>query len=247
MRKQGEGFAVWEYATGLSGVLLIAPRLLVAVFLGCLVGIERQWRQRHTGLTTHALVSLGAAIYTSLPALLHDVPDVRMGGQVVTGIGFLGAGLIMRDGTNVRGLSTAATVWATGAIGVLAGYAMLLEAVEATVLIIAINIGLPRLGFYISALAPEHETVERFYVIGLKCAAHDEATVRTQLLQALSASKLRLHSMESHAVNDTSVAEVEAMVFSSREEDELIEQVIGKLSLAPHIFSSSWTSTAPPE
>ncbi|KQV66257.1 MgtC/SapB family protein [Rhizobium sp. Root1220] len=238
---------MWEFASDWSGALLIAPRLLAAAFLGALVGIERQWRQRYTGLTTHALVSLGAAIYTSLPALLHDIPDVRMGGQVVTGIGFLGAGLIMRDGTNVRGLSTAATVWATGAIGVLAGYAMLIEAIEATILIIAINVGLPRLGIYISSLAPAHDAIERFYVIELKCAAHDEATVRTQLLQALSPSKLRLHSMESHAVDDTGSAEVKAVVFSTREEDKLIEQLIGQLSLAPHIFSSSWTSTAPPE
>ncbi len=238
---------MWELTQNLAGVLLIAPRLLVAVVLGSLVGIERQWRQRHTGLTTHALVALGAAIYTSLPALLHDIPDVRMGGQVVTGIGFLGAGLIMRDGTNVRGLSTAATVWATGAIGVLAGYAMLLEAIEATILIIAINIGLPRLAVYISALAPSHEAIERFYVIELKCAAHDEAKVRTQLLQALTASKLRLHSMESHAIEDASTAEVKAVVFSVREEDKLIEQAIGQLSLAPHVFSSSWTSTGPPE
>eukprot|EP01031_Cornospumella_fuschlensis_P003487 gene3487-4339_t len=62
------------------------------------IGLERQWRQRYTGLTTHALVSLGAAAFTSLGMLIDGGTDVRMGGQVVTGIGFLGAGLIMRDG-----------------------------------------------------------------------------------------------------------------------------------------------------
>jgi putative Mg2+ transporter-C (MgtC) family protein len=93
-----------------------------------MVGLERQSRQQHTGLTTHALVALGAATYSSLPDLLGRLPDVRIGGQVVTGIGFLGAGLIMCDGLNIRGLSTAGTVWATGAIGVLAGYGKFLEA-----------------------------------------------------------------------------------------------------------------------
>ncbi len=241
-----EGVVIEEFRSALEA-FSIAPRLIAALIFGALVGLERQSRQQHTGLTTHALVALGSAIYSSLPSLLTETPDVRMGGQVVTGIGFLGAGLIMRDGLNIRGLNTAATVWATGAIGVLAGYGNMLEALEATVLIIFINMALPHLAGLARAIAPGHEVVERFYVIELKCAARNEAVVRAQLLDALTASKLRLHSLESHTVKDTSAVEVEAVVFTERQEDQLVEKVIGELSLAPNIFFSRWTSTAPPE
>lgn len=88
------------------------------------IGFERQWRQRHTGLSTHALVALGAAAFTSLAILLDGPTDIRMGGRAVTGIGRLGAGLIMRDGLSVRRVGGAATIWATGAIGLLSGCAV---------------------------------------------------------------------------------------------------------------------------
>lgn len=229
------------------GLISITPKLLTAFVLGSLIGLESRLRQRHSGLATHALVALGAAIYTSLPGLLDMGPEVRMGGQVVTGIGFLGAGLIMRDGMNVRGLSTAATVWATGAVGVFAGYGFLLEAVEAAFLIIVINALLPRLGLLADRIAPAHVELERYYVVELKCPAHDEVMARTKLLQAMNVRKLRLHSLESHAIANTSSVGVEAVVFSAREQDELVEALVGELSLFPGVFSTSWTSTTPPE
>lgn len=227
--------------------LSIAPNLLLAVGLGALVGLERQFRQRFVGLTTHALVALGAAAFSSLGILMQEAADLRIGGQVVTGIGFLGAGLIMRDGLSVRGLSSAATVWATGAIGMLAGYGLRIEAVEVTVLVILINIALPRLGSLLERFAPEREAVERFYVIELKCTSSDEAEIRARLLQAMQVHELRLHALESHALKDTGNVEVEAIVYSSRQEDELVEKLVGELSASPQIFAAKWTSMAPPE
>lgn len=233
-------------ASSYYNALSIAPNLLMALFLGSLVGIERQWRQRHSGLTTHALVSLGAAAFTSLAILIEGEGgiEVRMGGQVVTGIGFLGAGLIMRDGLSVRGLSSAATLWATGAVGTLAGYGFILAALEVTVFILMINVGLPRLRGLIDYMSPEEEQTERYYVIELKCEAQDEAVVRTKLLQAMNVRKLRLQSLESHALPNTSDVEVEAMVYSQQQVDSFVEQLVGELSLSPLIFSTRWTSTA---
>lgn len=98
----GRGCVIGVGATGID-LYQTTPRLVVALLLGMCIGVERQLRQRHTGLNTHALVALGAAAFTSLATLLGQDNDVRLGGQVVTGIGFLGAGLIMRDGLNVRG------------------------------------------------------------------------------------------------------------------------------------------------
>lgn len=229
------------------GAVSIAPNLAVALVLGMLIGIERQWRQRHTGLNTHALVALGAAAFTSLAVLIEDAADVRMGGQVVTGIGFLGAGLIMRDGLNVRGLAGAATVWATGAVGTLAGYGFLLEAVEASVFVLVVNAAAPRLSQLVERYAPSDDLTKRFYIVELTCAARDEAAIRARLLEAMNVRKLRLHSLESHALKESGKVEVEAMVYSARQEDTLVEHLVGELSLDPAIFSTSWTSTAPPD
>ncbi len=227
--------------------LSITPNLASAMLLGMCIGIERQWRQRYTGLTTHALVALGAAAFTSLAFLIEDSAGVRMGAQVVTGIGFLGAGLIMRDGLSVRGISGAATIWATGAVGTLAGYGYTLEALETTLFIIAINVILPRLSWIIDRLAPDNDATERYYMIELKCSVSNEAEVRSKLVEALDVHEINLHSLESHALADTSKVEVEALVYSAREADALIEQLVSRFVLSPMVFYIRWTSTRPPE
>jgi len=94
-------------------------RLSFAVLLGAVIGLERQLRQHEAGLKTNALVSAGSAIFVAMAYTVGE-PD-RIVGQIVTGIGFLGAGIIMRDGMHVRGLNTAATLWCSAAIGALAG------------------------------------------------------------------------------------------------------------------------------
>jgi putative Mg2+ transporter-C (MgtC) family protein len=232
--------------SGSLAVLSVTFNLALGLVLGASIGLERQWRQRHAGLATHALVAVGAAAFTSVPGLLPSVGDAtRMGAQVVTGIGFLGAGLIMRDGLSVRGLSTAATVWATGAVGVLAGYGLRIEAAETAAFIIAANLLLSRAGSWIERLRPDPGMAERFYVIDLTCAARDEATVRTQLLQAVSARRLRLQGLESHTVEGAS--RVEATVCTARQEDTRVERLVGELGLPPHVHATGWTSTAPPE
>lgn len=224
------------------GSYSIAPRLVVALLLGMAIGVERQVKQRHTGLNTHALVCMGAAAFTSLATLLDQSTDVRLGGQVVTGLGFLGAGLIMRDGFNVRGLAGAATIWATGAVGALAGYGHTLEALEATVFILLINVVSPPLNRFLERHISESELSERFYAIELRCDAKDEAIVRIMLLQAIQGQKLQLHSLESHAVKDPGRVEVEAGVYGARDEAVVIERMVGELSLSPHIFSAKWTT-----
>jgi len=89
-----------------------AARAAVALVLGAAVGLERQWRQRLAGLRTNALVALGAAVFELFAVLLagqHGVDPTRIAAYVVSGIGFLGAGVILREGIPVRGINTAAT------------------------------------------------------------------------------------------------------------------------------------------
>jgi putative Mg2+ transporter-C (MgtC) family protein len=121
-------------------------RLGLAALLGAAIGLERELRDREAGLRTHLLVSMGSALFTILSAygfrdvlsgsnpLLVRTDPTRIAAQIVTGIGFLGAGAIIRQGFSVRGLTTAATLWLTAAIGMAAGAGSYLAAVVATAL-----------------------------------------------------------------------------------------------------------------
>lgn len=114
--------------------------LVIAMCLGALIGAERQWRQRMAGLRTNALVATGAAVF--ILSSIETSPDSpgRIAAQVVSGIGFLGAGVIMREGMNIRGLNTAATLWCSAGIGVLCGLGLYQLATIATLLILCANI-----------------------------------------------------------------------------------------------------------
>jgi putative Mg2+ transporter-C (MgtC) family protein len=108
---------------GWADVLL---RLFVAAALGAAIGLEREWRERQAGLRTHLLVCVGSALFTLVSAYGFSewgarVDPTRIAAQIVTGIGFLGAGAIIRQGLSVRGLTTAATLWLVAAIGMAVG------------------------------------------------------------------------------------------------------------------------------
>ena len=118
-----------------------AVGLLAAVVLGALIGLERQIRKHPAGLHTNALVALGAAAYVIAGVLIGDnTGPARVAGQVVTGVGFLCAGLIWHEGGTVRGINTAATVWCSCAVGVLCGFGMLLWAALVSGLVLFANI-----------------------------------------------------------------------------------------------------------
>lgn len=116
-------------------------RLICALIAGLLIGFERGWHHKSAGLRTNTLVAVGSALYVmlSIKMTLSDGDVTRIIAQVVTGIGFLGAGIIFKEGINVRGLTTAATVWCSSAIGCLAAAGFYAETVIATLLILMIN------------------------------------------------------------------------------------------------------------
>jgi putative Mg2+ transporter-C (MgtC) family protein len=117
-------------------------RIFIAFLLGSLVGFERQWHHRGAGLRTNALVSLGAAMFASIGfMILPPTADslLRVPAQIVSGIGFLGAGLILREGFTVRGLNTAATLWCSAGIGTLCGMGLWQEAGVGAMMVLVAN------------------------------------------------------------------------------------------------------------
>jgi putative Mg2+ transporter-C (MgtC) family protein len=135
----------------------LAGRLVSAVLLGAVIGLERQWRQRGAGLRTNAPVATGASAFVVLSALMPgDSSPTRIAAQVVSGIGFLGAGVILREGLNVRGLNTAATLWCSGAVGTLAGSGFWLAAALTTAVVVLSNVALRPLGPYRATARKRH-------------------------------------------------------------------------------------------
>lgn len=124
-------------------------RLLLAAGLGAAIGIEREWHQKPAGLRTNILIALGSALFTTLSiqiAHASGTPD-RVASQIVTGIGFLGAGAILRSGRSVHGMTTAATIWVNAAIGMAAGagqFVMASVATLITLIVLALLVPLER-------------------------------------------------------------------------------------------------------
>ena len=120
-------------------------RVLLAAGLGAAIGVEREWRQKPAGLRTNILIAFGSALFTTMSLqLAHGgEPPERIAAQIVTGIGFLGAGAIMRSGGTVHGLTTAATIWVNAAIGMAAGAGEFATAVGATVMTLVVLVVLP--------------------------------------------------------------------------------------------------------
>ena len=116
-------------------------RLSVAAAAGLVIGFERRWNHKSAGLRTNTLVALGSAIFVILSInLTEEGGDVtRIIGQVVTGIGFLGAGIIFKEGTNIYGLTTAATIWCSSAVGCMAAAGLYLETLVGVAFIVFVN------------------------------------------------------------------------------------------------------------
>lgn len=230
-------------------------RASVALLLGGLIGAERQWRSRMAGLRTNALVALGAALFELLALLLARSPTAgiehgavdftRVTAYVVSGVGFLGAGVIIRDGVNVRGINTAATIWCSAAVGVgaLCGNGYVFEAAIGALAVLACHLLLRPIAHRIDRQpideASEVETAYRFEAI---CRAADEAHVRALVTQAASASQYRLRAVRSDDLEGgRDLVRVRADLVSSGRNDVALEQAVSRLSLEPLVTSVSWT------
>jgi putative Mg2+ transporter-C (MgtC) family protein len=151
--------------------LLFAGRMTAALLLGAVVGLERQWRQRTAGTRTNALVAAGASAFVMSGLLIEGDPSAlgRIASYVVSGVGFLGAGVIFKDSGNVHGLNTAATIWCSAAIGVLAGLGASHLALVLALAVIFTNTVLRPLAYRIHPVLPEVISTATSYGLNLTC------------------------------------------------------------------------------
>jgi putative Mg2+ transporter-C (MgtC) family protein len=218
----------------------IAIRLGTALALGGIIGFERQWRQRMAGLRTNALVAIGAAGFTVF-ALRTFGPGsgAPVVAQIVTGIGFLGASVILREGLTVRGLNTAATLWCSAMVGTFAGGGVLLAALIAAAVVVLTNLCLRPLVRFIERQPLNTAELETHYNVEVQCRAAEEAHVRAVLLQATTTAGLRLQKLNSANLDQDRVS-VDAALISTGRNDAALEQIVGRLSLEPFVTAARW-------
>jgi len=215
--------------------------LALALVLGAIIGAERQWHQRIAGLRTNALVSSGAAMFVSISHLVQFNPtSLQVAAQVVSGIGFLGAGVIMREGLSIRGLNTAATLWCSAAVGSLCGLGFLKEAAIGAAGVVGANVLLRPLARRIDR-APGHTIDEETcYTLWLTCRNEDEAKIRALLMTLLHTLPLALRSLHSEDVDSTGKVAVRATLISPERQNAMLENIVQRLSIEPGITAVSW-------
>ncbi len=215
--------------------------LAAAFCLSAVIGFERQWRNRLAGLRTNTLVALGAATFVVFAQLYpEESSPTRVAAQVVSGIGFLGAGLIFREGLSVRGLNTAATLWCSAAIGVLAGAGFPLYAAIATGFVVFVNLLLRPIVNFINRQPLTGTELEVGYLLCVTCRSPDEAHIRALLLQGLAGGALSLRRLDSTDLEGGGRVVVTAFVTAPQRVDTDVEKIVGRLSLEPTVSAARW-------
>lgn len=222
--------------------LTFAINIVVAALLGVAIGLERQFRQHPAGMRTNGLVCLGAALFVSLPRMVdHESSPTRVAAQVVSGIGFLGGGVILREGLNVRGLTTAATLWCSGAVGTLAGSGQLLPAAIGTAAILVLNLALRPIVQRIDARMKTAVAVETLYRVKVVCGRQQEALIRSIFMRHINSQPhMVLQGIATQDVGPADQAAVVADVYSTQRNDRYMEDVVARMSIEPTVTAVSW-------
>ncbi|MFL0179150.1 MULTISPECIES: MgtC/SapB family protein [unclassified Mycobacterium] len=215
-------------------------RLAVGLGCGALIGLERQWRARMAGLRTNALVAAGATLFVLYSIAADDTSSTRVASYVVSGVGFLGGGVILREGFNVRGLNTAATLWCSAAVGVLAAAGNLLFAVIGTGAIVGTHVLLRPLGRLIDRdQHVEEDEPQSPYEVQVICRPKSEKYLRAQIVQHTASNDLILRGIHTVRAGEDNIALTASMLSDSRAPDRL-ERLVGELSLQPGVYAVQW-------
>jgi putative Mg2+ transporter-C (MgtC) family protein len=218
--------------------------IVAALVMGLAIGLERQWRQHPAGLRTNTLVAVGAALFVSLSLLMNDTNSpTRMASYVVSGLGFLGGGVILRDGLNVKGLNTAASLWCSGAVGTLCGAGFAGHALVGTIVVLVVHVGLRPAGKWIDARTKMDTDVETYYQLRVEVDASQDAVVRHILLRHIGGhARLNLQGLSTEDT-ESSHTVVLADIFAQERNDRAMEEIVARVSIEPGVRAVRWKRT----
>jgi putative Mg2+ transporter-C (MgtC) family protein len=218
-------------------------RLLAAFACGVAIGLERQMRQRTAGLRTITLVASGACLFVTLGVLTGDGASgvTRIASYVVSGVGFLGGGVIMRDKGSIQGINTAATLWCAAAVGVLCGTGHYGPAIAGVAIVLVTNTLLRDVSRAINATPLTGADLVREYILTVVCQEPDEIHIRALLSNSMYSQPLSLRSLESQDVgSEPSRIEVTATVRMHPKYQAKLELMASRISMEKGVSSVSW-------
>ena len=217
-----------------------AVRVAAALLFGALIGLERQWHHRLAGLRTNALVCTGAAAFVALSGMARPEGDsTRIAAQVVSGIGFLGAGVIFREGFSVRGLNTAATLWCAAAVGCLCGSGFVAAAFIATLMVMITNVLLRPVGHFVARGESKAE-MEIWYLVVIACRKTAEAEIRAQIMRAASEGRVIVRAIRSGPGSDTETVRLDTTLVLHGQSSAVVEEAAARLRASPGVSAVSW-------
>jgi putative Mg2+ transporter-C (MgtC) family protein len=232
-------------------LLEFAGNVALATALGVSIGLERQLNLHPAGLRTNALVSVGASLFVALTHLLGDVNSPsRIASYIVSGVGFLGGGAILKEGANVRGLTTAAGLWCSAAVGTMCGIGYGLHAVIGTSFVIGILICLRPFSRWVDRHRRQMVDVPAAYRLKVVCQVGEHATIRTVLARHLGgvAGMTVTGVTTSKPKRRKQLVVVHADALANPANDRAVQETISRLLIEPGVRSASWGKLpAPPE
>ena len=210
-------------------------RIGVCLLLSIIIGLERQYRHGSVGIRTNTLVGIGSFLfnYATYGFIGHDASRIAAG--IVSGIGFLGAGMIIKNNSKIKGLNTAATLWCVAAIGILTSMGKVVEASVGTLLVVFSNILLRILSFHIM------DRVKKMYkekcILKITCDKDSEVVVRNGISEFIEKNQIKLISMEKSLTEKKNIM-LEVVFLTSRVEE--VEVLVSNISAEIGVNSLSW-------
>lgn len=219
-----------------------AIKLAVAFALGAAIGFERQWQHRSAGLRTNTLVALGSAAFVLISEVIMGKggDPTRIAGQIVVGVGFLGSGVIMRDGFTVQGLNTAATIWCSAAVGCLSGFGLLSEAAMTAAAVVLTHLTLRPLGKLLNRRPLQRGEMNTSYYLILTADKACESAIRERVMELVSdAEQVTLNSLKSSAKNP-SQSLISAEILTRKPEERVVEGLTAEILLERGVEEARW-------
>ena len=214
-------------------------RIALSLTLGFLIGLERQLTGHPAGLRINVLICMGTSFFTLFPMLYGSDQVFRVGSSIISGVGFLCSGVIFKDRGTVRGMNTAATLWCTSAIGILASTGMYAMAITATAILIGSNLILRPLARKLHPITASDES-EKQYRISVTCQEKAEQDIRLLLINSNSCKTLFLNNLESGDVVGDKVEIVAEYCSVGKSKNNILEGIVGQVLVIPEVISAGW-------
>ncbi|WP_279366388.1 MgtC/SapB family protein [Microbacterium testaceum] len=226
-------------------------RLLLAAGCGMLIGLERQYRSRTAGLRTQALVAMGAAAFVLFGSELGvGQGSLQIAAYVVSGVGFLGGGVILRQGLSVQGLNTAATLWCSAAVGCLAAGGLVVPALAMTTLVLLVHLLLRPLGRLVDRAPDANAETIGAFVLTVRAMDEREEEVRELLSDVLESPDVLVLAMSSHedegSGDESDGVVLEAELLIEGDAPEFLDAVTTRLSRDTGVRAMSWRAEDSP-